>query len=227
VIDRDAISRRIRQPASAAIAGIIFAVVLIVVIVMLRSAVPAIGLDAGTWADDPARRQDVDRALNLIPFAGIAFLWFIGVIRAQVGVTEDRFVGTVFLGSGLLFVAMLFTAASSLKAILSLQDAGVVMPVELRAWGWALAATLLGAFGARMAAVFIATVATIGRRSGTLPRWLTFSGYAITILLLLTPPFPTLVQFLFPGWVFALSVYMLTGRHRKASALPIADATPQ
>ena len=126
----ESLARRIRQPASAAIAGIVFAIILTVVIVMLRSAVPVIGPDAGSWADDPGRRGSVDLALGLIPFAGIAFLWFIGVIRAQVGASEDRFVGTVFLGSGILFVAMLFAAAASLMAVLSLQQAGVDMPVE-------------------------------------------------------------------------------------------------
>ena len=50
-------------------------------------------------------------ALNLVPFAGIAFLWFIGVLRDRIGEREDRFFATVFLGSGLLFVAMIFVAA--------------------------------------------------------------------------------------------------------------------
>ena len=208
----DSLARRIRQPASAAIAGIVFAIILTVVIVMLRSAVPVIGPDAGSWADDPGRRGSVDLALGLIPFAGIAFLWFIGVIRAQVGASEDRFVGTVFLGSGILFVAMLFAAAASLMAVLSLQQAGVDMPVEARAWAWALGSTLLGVFGVKMAAVFVATVATVGRRSRALPSWLPVSGYVTAILLVLTPPLPSVVQFLFPAWVLALSGFLLTGR---------------
>ena len=50
-------------------------------------------------------------ALNIIPFAGIAFLWFMGVLRDRFGQQEDRFFATVFLGSGLLFLAMLFAAS--------------------------------------------------------------------------------------------------------------------
>ena len=46
--------------------------------------------------------------LYLVPFAGIAFLWFIGVVRDRIGEREDKFFATVFFGSGLLFVAMLF-----------------------------------------------------------------------------------------------------------------------
>ena len=51
--------------------------------------------------------------LYLLPFAGIMFLWFVAVIRDQVGELEDRFFATVFFGSGLLFVATLFAAAAA------------------------------------------------------------------------------------------------------------------
>jgi hypothetical protein len=48
----------------------------------------------------------------MLPFAGIAFLWFIAVMRDRLGELEDRFFTTVFLGSGLLFIAMIFTAVA-------------------------------------------------------------------------------------------------------------------
>ena len=57
--------------------------------------------------------------LNLVPFAGIAFLWFIGVLRDRLGEFEDRFFSTVFLGSGLLFLAMLFASAAVAGGIIS------------------------------------------------------------------------------------------------------------
>ena len=210
-----AVMQRVRQPASAAIAGIIFAVILGAVIWLFHDASPDLTSDLGLWADDPARKQTVEVALNLIPFAGIAFLWFIAVLRSQVGSDEDRFVGTVFLGSGLLFIALLFTAAAALKAILILDNAGLTTGTDTRAMGWTLAVSLLGLFGARMAAVFVATVATVGRRSRALPAWLTVSGYLVALALLITPPLPTFGQFLFPAWVLVLSVYLLTGRHRR------------
>ena len=55
-------------------------------------------------------------ALNLVPFAGIAFLWFIGVLRDRLGKAEDRFFATVFFGSGLLYLGMLFSAAALIGA---------------------------------------------------------------------------------------------------------------
>jgi hypothetical protein len=88
----------LRTPRAAAVAGIIFSV-------------PADPAVPGSWLTDSRRRAAVAIALNLIPFAGIAFLWFIGVLRDRIGEREDRFFATVFLGSGLLFVAMIFVAA--------------------------------------------------------------------------------------------------------------------
>lgn len=214
-MDRNKLTARLREPASAAIAGIVFALILGSVIYLLHHAVPVSLGEAGEWVDDPGRRGQVNAALNLIPFAGIAFLWFIGVIRAQVGSAEDRFVETVFMGSGVLLVAMLFGAAASLKAILVLDGVSFPLPNEMRAYGWALAASLLGQFGTRMAAVFIASVATVGSRTHALPRWLAVIGYLVALILLLTPPVTNLAQFLFPAWVLILSIYLLTGRHAK------------
>jgi hypothetical protein len=102
----------LRAPGAAAVAGIVFSVLLTAAFVLLRLSVPADPRVAGIWLTDPGRRATVEIALNLIPFCGIAFLWFIGVIRDRVGQREDRFFATVFLGSGLLFVAMLFAAAA-------------------------------------------------------------------------------------------------------------------
>ena len=41
--------------------------------------------DEGDWLADSGRRQAVVVALNLLPFAGIAFLWFIGVVAIGSG----------------------------------------------------------------------------------------------------------------------------------------------
>ena len=95
----------LRTPRAAAFAGIIFSVLMITALVLLRVSAPAHPADAGAWLTDPQRRAAVAIALNLVPFAGIAFLWFIGVLRDRIGEREDRFFATVFLGSGLLFVA--------------------------------------------------------------------------------------------------------------------------
>ena len=103
---------QLRTPRAAAVAGIIFSVLLITALVLLRISAPAHPAAGSQWLTDSGKRAAVAVALNLVPFAGIAFLWFIGVLRDRIGEREDRFFATVFLGSGLLFVGMMFVAAA-------------------------------------------------------------------------------------------------------------------
>ena len=107
---------KLTLPRAAAVAGILFSVLLITSLVIIRSAIPADPRDEGAWL--AGNWNTVVFALNLLPFAGIAFLWFIGIMRDRIGEYEDRLFATVFLGSGLLFLAMLFAAAAIAGGIL-------------------------------------------------------------------------------------------------------------
>ena len=198
------LTRELRTPRSAAVAGIIFAVILATVIVLIHSAIPRTG--DTSWVRNPSQRHAVSSALGLIPFAGIAFLWFIGVIRTRLGALEDKLFATVFLGSGLLFVGLLFTAAAVLGSVLRLYDSPRSVSPDTLRWGQTLVIELLGTFGARMAAVFILSVTTVGHRVGVNPRWLTVLGYLSALVLLVSPPLPKWGQLLFPAWVLALSI---------------------
>ena len=109
----------LRTPRAAGIAGIVFSLLLASVLLLIRFAVPSGGSNGEGWLIARDRQPSVVVALNLVPFAGIAFLWFIGVIRDNVGDREDRFFATVFLGSGLLFVAMLFVGAAIAGGLLA------------------------------------------------------------------------------------------------------------
>ena len=101
----------LRTPRAAAIAGVVFSMLLICSLWLLRLSVPADPLEVGAWLLTSSGRVRV--ALNLIPFTGVAFMWFLGVLRDRLGVKEDKFFATVFLGSGLMFLGMLFVAASA------------------------------------------------------------------------------------------------------------------
>src|SRR5262249_45762867 len=107
----DALTRAtLKTPRAAATAGVLFSVLLIIAFWLFRNAIPADPLESGAWLATNTRT--VTLALNLIPFAGIAFLWFIGVLRDRLGAMEDRFFATVFMGSALLFLGMLFISAA-------------------------------------------------------------------------------------------------------------------
>jgi hypothetical protein len=71
----------IRTPRAAAVAGIIFSVLFATSVILVEWAVPDGSDTASTWAADSSKRHAVTVSLQLLPFAGIAFLWFIGVLR--------------------------------------------------------------------------------------------------------------------------------------------------
>ena len=72
-------------PPGAAIAGAIFSVLMIISLGLVRYAVPADLKLTDEWLSEPGRRSVIRFALDLVPFAGIAFLWFIGVLRNRLG----------------------------------------------------------------------------------------------------------------------------------------------
>ena len=201
----------LRTPRAAAVAGIIFSLLLISSLVLLRVSTPADPADAGAWLADSRRRTVVAIALNLVPFAGIAFLWFIGVVRDRIGGREDRFFATVFLGSGLLFVGMLFVAAAvagGLIAAAASRTSGLPGGSTL-ALGRNATSILLNVYCIRMAAVFTLTTVTIARRTGIIPRWLRAAGLATALVLLVGVGISAWVELLFPAWILALSIDIL------------------
>ena len=145
------------------------------------------------------------------PFAGLAFLWFVGVIRDRIGAAEDRFFATVFLGTGLLFVAMLFVAgavAGGMIATESQRGAAVISP-EVWRLGRETSYLILNVFAMRMAGAFTIVTTTIALRLGILPRWLAVFGWVVAVVLLVTIERFAWVQILFPVWVLVLSIHLL------------------
>jgi hypothetical protein len=214
-------SRAIRTPRSAAVAGIAFSVLFVLALVLVRSAIPKDPTDAGKWLTDKSRRELVLAGLWLVPFAGIAFLWFVGVVRDRIGEAEDRFFATVFLGSGLLFVAMLFITAAFAAGLVASAGDNVNIFHSSDAWEVGRRATyeLMTVYAMRMAAVFTIATSTILHRVGLAPRWLVVTGYGTGIVLLLTVSYAPWVELLFPVWVLVLSVYVLiAGSKRDADA---------
>ncbi len=215
-MDREAaaIGTRLRTPRAAAVAGILFSLLLGVVIALIRISIPFDPADAGTWLTDPGRRRAVTVALNLVPFAGIAFLWFMGVVRDRVGQHEDRFFATVFLGSGLLFIGLMFTAAAVAGGLLAdaFIQAGRLPPAEIWGLGRRITFILLNTYALRVEAVFVLSATTIGLRTEVIPRWLAIAGYLVALVLLFGVSLSAWLNLLFPLWVLVLSVHILVGR---------------
>jgi hypothetical protein len=198
-------------PRGVAISGIVFSALYITSLVIVRLAVPADPRDPGIWLADPTHRHWVSIALNLVPFTGIAFLWFMAVLRNRIGLLEDRFFATVFLGSGLLFVAMLFATVAVSRGLLETfaTPGRPSASSEAYAVGRAMAYAFMNTFGMRMAAIFMFVTSMIGLRTAVLARWVSFTGFALgLILLLVITDFPW-ITLGFPFWVLLVSAYIL------------------
>jgi hypothetical protein len=209
-----AIRAALKAPRAGAIAGIVFSILLIISLVLIRVSVPADPADAGKWLS--ASGKSVTLALNLLPFAGVAFLWFVGVLRDRMGAQEDRFFATVFLGSGLLFLAMTF--ASSAVAGGLMMAYGVIpeklMDSGIYTFARTVAYQLANVYAIRMAGVFMISTCTLAIRIGMFPRWMAFLGYALALLLLLSVGNLHWAPLIFPLWALVISVYVLLANLR-------------
>lgn len=211
-----------RAPRSAGIAGIAFSLLFVGAVGLIAQRPPDGLSEAGLveWFQQQAKTPVTIAALYLLPFAGIAFVWFIGVIRDRIGVREDRFLSTVFLGSGLLFVAMLWAAAAELASAVTSNRFDAAPPlsaVSLEDFR-SVAASFLFVLAARAAGVFMMVTSTIALRTATFPRWLVIAGYVIALVMVLSLALLQWIILLFPAWVFLMSLFILNSEIRAARA---------
>jgi hypothetical protein len=201
--------RKLTTPRAAALAGVLFAVLFGAVLILIRTKMPEGVQGSAEWLN--SRRGGIATATMLMPFAGIAFLWFIGVVRDGFGRYEDRFFSTVFLGSGLLFLAMMFVsmsvAAGLVSAINAVTDPGG--HVEMIVLGKMVVLSSTKTYAVRMAAVFMMSLATIWLRTGLMPRWLVGLSYLGAVALLVASDLSMWVTMAFPVWVLVVSGLLL------------------
>ena len=214
-LEKNLTAAPLRAPPAAAIAGILFAILLMVSFGLIRLAIPADPLEAGVWLK--TRSNTVVLALNLVPFAGIAFLWFIGVLRDRLGEREDRFFATVFLGSGLLFLAMLFMSAAMVGGLIIAYaaDPGRLIGSATFTSARAIAYEIMNIYAIKMAGVFMIATSTLALRTGFIARWIALIGYPLALLLLLSSRYIEGILLVFPLWVLLISVYILIDNLRR------------
>jgi hypothetical protein len=212
--------RRATTPIAGSIAGILFAILFGTSVLIIRMSVVDLAANPGTWVEtgEPKLRF----AVTLIPFAGLFFLWFIAVARERLGRHEDQFFATVFLGSGLLFIAMMFAAAASAGAVVaaigkaSSSSAGFATSTTY-VFARGFIAQIFNVYAIRMAAVFLASQATLWLRTSVMPRWMTYITYVVALVLLFVATQAYWVILVFPAWVFLVSCYILVTRLRRVA----------
>jgi len=212
-------SAQLRTPRAAAYAGIVFAVLTIVSMGLLLTSLPADPPTDPRWLTDDETRVTV--AVTLVPFAAIAFLWFIGVLRDLLGRREDQFFGTVFFGSGLLFVAGMFVWVGVVAAALVSSNAAPDRFAESTAY--VFAGAMIEVLGTevilRMFGVFMFSSASMWSRTRVMPRWLVIVTYVGALVLLIGGPVLGPVRMAIPVWVLVVSLTILIVRRRMAAEM--------
>jgi len=196
-------------PRAAALAGVLFALLFGAVIVLLRSSLPEGAQPGSQWIDTGGDK--IKLASELMPFAGICFLWFIGVVRANLGRFEDKFFATVTLGSGLLFLAMMFVTAAVGAGLVESRhySGGGIGDSSVGIFGQMLLLKLSKTYAIRMASVFMMSLATIWLRTALMPRWLVVLSYAAALTLMIGGDITMWLVLAFPVWVLIVSVLFL------------------
>jgi hypothetical protein len=218
--------QELRTPRAAAVAGILFAVLFTTSMVLIRLVLPEDLHTTSIAAWSQGNTTMLSLALTLVPFAGIAFLWFMGVVRAHLGTLEDQFFSTVFFGSGLLFLAMMFASAAIAGGILSSYaiEADTLIKSGIITSGRAIMYTTTNVYSIRMAAVFMISLGTIWIRTRAMQRLFVFLTYAVALLLLVSSNLTLWLVLVFPAWVFVISVFILTVSLRGGQAEGLVGA---
>ena len=199
----------LKTPRAAAIAGILFSVLLICSLWLLWQSVPVSPRETGSWLKTSSER--VSLALNLVPFAGVAFLWFLGVLRDRLGEREDQFFATVFLGSGLMFLGMMFVAASAIGGLIHAYSVATISLLGSPSFAFAraFAFDVMHIYAFKMAAVFMVSTSTLAITTHLVARWIAYLGYASAVFLLVGSSYLDWVLFIFPAWVLIVSLHIL------------------
>jgi hypothetical protein len=200
---------QLTTPRAAALAGVLFALLFGATLILIRVKMPEGAGDSTEWLN--SQRGGILTATTLMPFAGISFLWFVGVVRDGFGRYEDRFFTSVFLGSGLLFLAMMFVSTAVAAALVA-SNTGVTDPVahaEVIAFGKMIVLDASKTYAIRMAAVFMISLATIWLKTGLMPRWLVLVSYLVALALLIASDVSMWLTLAFPIWVLVVSGVIL------------------
>ena len=202
---------QLRTPKAAAYAGIVFSLLVAASLILVNSSIPPTLSTDSDWLVEHSGR--LQTAVTLVPFAAIAFLWFMGVIRDLLGAREDYFFSTIFLGSGLLTIGGLLIWMANINAVLISFEAAPDTWGGSSAYLFGLAKIkVMGLIiTLRMSGVFMISSATIWLRTRLMPRWLTILTYVIAIILLIGAPSIWWLLLVFPIWVFVVSIFILRG----------------
>jgi hypothetical protein len=202
--------------------GILFAVLFTVTLLLVHRA-PALGVPDSSYTHFYTGGDHgalVTFGLYVVPFAGIAFLWYLTTLRLLIqalhGSPPPIPLG-LHLAAGVLFVCMLFGAAAPVGAVAMLvkfTQAPLPSPDVARALS-VVGYVLLFVYGIRAAGMFMITTTSLVKVR--LPRWLAALSYLAAAFLMVSTTFHPFLALIFPAWVVIVGVALIWGTERQVS----------
>ena len=199
----------LRGPRAAAVAGILFSILFGTGYTMIQLTLPRLTSDSAGITQDQLKYLSL--GLSFLPFAGMAFLWFMAVLREHMGALEDQFFSTLYLGSGFLYIGMVFTAAAvgtGLMVAYSISPE-IIANGDAYLLARSISQRITTIYTIRMAGMFMTVLGTIWVRTQLLPRWLALLTFIFAVVLLISIGFSPWVMLVFPVWVVLISTYIL------------------
>lgn len=195
--------------------GLLFSVLSFAsLVLLLRLPEPSAMADVEAYYADSHERTLDMLSLNMAVFAAIFFFWFIAVVRRRMGARQDWFIGSVFYGSGLVYVALMLAGALILVApAIGIEYGGGVAPgqdVYTSVYGMGFGLLLIVVV--RVQAIFVISTSALALRTHILPRWLALLGFVVAVVLVFIPLRDTPVILAFPVWVALVSLTLLIRR---------------
>jgi hypothetical protein len=207
-----------------ALAGLVFSVLFVVAWILLRDSPSFDATDQELidyYADPDQRSKSVIAGLYVIPFAGIAFIWFMAALRDRYlhfSSRENMILSTAHVVAGALVVTSLFTLAGVELAVSWLGEAGASFDAASARSLLALGESISEIMALRSAAVFVGVSATRAMRSGLFPRSYGVLSLITALALLLVYEAVPGISLAFPAWVASSSVLILVRRRAAQNA---------
>jgi len=203
------VRREVRSPRAAAMAGIGYAILMYIIMISTYAAKIQPENVNREWLQNWSGTYSL--VMTMVPFAGIAFLWFTGVVRDHLSFEEGRFFATLFLGSGIIHVVLLFIWSAVLGAVMITRNMAAVELVGngIYVFGFVLMNEIIGNYILRMAGIYMTAIGALWSRTTLMPRWMTFVTYILAFGFIFAANRFREARFIFPTWVLVVSVYIL------------------
>jgi hypothetical protein len=191
--------------------------------IVLLSRIPggsASDVEIERFYESQGQRLPILVGLYIMPFAGIAFIWFVVLLRMWIRADADRrniMQSNIQLVSGILYIAIFFVSAAAMSVFAATaQFTDTAVDPSLARQFPNFAHTLLLVFGMRMAAMFVFTSSALGLKSHLMPKRFAYLGFGFGLFLLLSVSLYPWLAVVFPVWILLVCGHIF----RRSRTLP-------